>query len=149
MEEFGEGAAEGIGVKGTSRGEFGSWFQNAGNDHGQDQITMAAGLFIDEGVEMQPLERAEDRGDVAVRAGADDVKGLRERGAEGGGALENGAEGIDLRRGPMGEIGESAVEDLAVLAEGLAEEDGRRGVAVGDRGDVHAYTIQQIVRISK
>jgi hypothetical protein len=41
----------------------------------------------------------------------------------------------------MGEIGEGAVADLAVAAEGLAEEDGGRGVAVGDGGDVHAYII--------
>jgi hypothetical protein len=149
MEDFGEGAAESIGVKGASGGEFGGWFENAGNDHGQDQIARMAGMWIDEGVEMQTLESAEDSGDVAVRAGADDVEGLRERSADGGGALENGAEGIDLRRGPMGEIGESAVEDLAVLAEGLAEEDGGRGVAVRDGGDIHAYIMRQINRTCK
>jgi hypothetical protein len=145
MEEFGEGAAEGIGVQGTSGGEFGGWFQDAGNDHGQNQVAMTTGLFIDERVEMQTLQSTEDGGDVAVRAGANDVEGLRERGAEGGGAVEDGAEGVDLSRGPVGEISESTVADLAVLAEGFAEEDGGRGVAVGDGSDVHAYSINQII----
>jgi len=49
----------------------------------------------------------------------------------------------------VGEIGEGAVEDLAVLTEGLAEEDGGRGVAIGDGGDVHAYTIHQSIQLIK
>jgi hypothetical protein len=102
---------------------------------------MVAGMWIDEGVEVQTSEGAEDGGDVAVRAGADDVEGLRERGAERGGTLEDGAEGVDLSRGPVREIGEGSVEDFATLAEGFAEEDSGRGVAVGDGGDIHAYII--------
>jgi hypothetical protein len=42
----------------------------------------------------------------------------------------------------MGEVGKSAVADLAAETEGLAEEDSGRGVAVGHRGDIHAYIIQ-------
>ena len=49
----------------------------------------------------------------------------------------------------MREIGEGAVEDFAVLAEGFAEEDGGRGVAVGDGGDVHAYIIRQKINKNK
>jgi hypothetical protein len=149
MEELGKRAAEGIGVKGARGGKFGSWFENAGNDHGQDQITMMAGLFVDDGVEMQSMESAEDGGDMAVRAGADDVKGLGERSADGGGTLEDGAEGIDLGRRPMRKIGEGAVEDFAVLAEGFAEEDGGRGVAVGYGGNVHAYIVYIYINKSK
>ncbi len=78
---------------------------------------------------------------MAVRAGADDVEGLRQGGTEGGGALQDGAKRIDFGGGPVGEIGDGAVVDLAVFAEALAEEDSGRGVAVGDDGDVHAYTI--------
>jgi hypothetical protein len=44
----------------------------------------------------------------------------------------------------MGEVGEGAVADLAVEAEGLAEEDGRRGVAVGHGGHVHVYIIHKL-----
>jgi hypothetical protein len=41
----------------------------------------------------------------------------------------------------MGEVGEGAVADLAAETEGLAEEDGGRGVAVGHGGDVHVYIV--------
>jgi len=99
-------------------------------------------MLIEEAVETQLAQSAEDGGDVAVRAGADDVEGLRERGTEGGGALQDGAKGIDFGRGPVGEIGDGAVVDLAVLAEALAEEDSGRGVAIGDGGDIHVDRIR-------
>jgi hypothetical protein len=41
----------------------------------------------------------------------------------------------------MGDVGEGAGLDVAVFAVGFAEEDGGRGVAVGDGGHVHAYII--------
>src|ERR1017187_9586957 len=42
---------------------------------------------------MQAAQGAEDRGHVAVRAGADDIEGLRKRGADGSGALQDRAGG--------------------------------------------------------
>ena len=45
----------------------------------------------------------------------------------------------------MGEVGEGAVADLAVEAERFAEENGGRGAAVGDGGDVHAYMIRLLI----
>ena len=81
-----------------------------------------------------------------MRAGSDDVEGLRQSGAEGGGALQDGAQGIDFGWGPVGEIGDGAVVDLAVLAEALAEEDSGRGVAVGNDGDVHVDRILDLIR---
>src|ERR1039457_188263 len=62
---------------------------------------------------MQAAQGAEDRGHVAVRAGADDIEGLRKRGADGSGALQDRAEGVELSGGPMGEVGKRAVADLA------------------------------------
>src|SRR5260370_41396404 len=63
------------------------------------------------------------------------------RRADGGVALEDQAQGFDLFGGPVGEIGEGAVFDFAVLAEGLAQEDGGRGIGVGHGGDIHADCI--------
>ena len=80
---------------------------------------------------------------MAVRAGADDVKGLRQRWAERSVALQDGAQRIDFGWGPVGEVGDGAVVDLAVFAEALTEEDRGRGVAVGDDGDVHVDMIRQ------
>src|ERR1019366_617818 len=82
------------------------------------------------------------RGHVAVRAGADDIEGLRKRGADGSGALQDRAEGVELSGGPMGEVGKRAVADLAAETKRLAKEDSGRGVAVGHCGDIHAYIIQ-------
>src|SRR5437667_59085 len=78
----------------------------------------------------------------AGRGGADDVEGLRQRGTEGGGALQDGAKRIDFDRRPVGEIGDGAVVDLAVFAEALAEEDSGRGVAVGDDSDIHVDIVR-------
>ena len=58
-------------------------------------------------------------------------------------AAEGALEGLDVGGGPMGEIGEGAGMDLAILAEALAEEDGGWGGAIGDGGDVHVYSISQ------
>ena len=44
----------------------------------------------------------------------------------------------------MGEIGEGAVLNLAVVAKGFPEEDRGRGVAVGDGGDIHDFCISLI-----
>jgi len=141
MKQLAERAAEGIGVKGAGGGEFGSWLENAGCDHGQYEIAFVVGMLIEEAIEMQFVHGAEDGGDVAVRTGADDIEGLRQRGPEGSVTFQNGAQCIDLSRGPVGEISDGAVVDLAVFAEALTQEDSWRGVAVGDDGDVHVYII--------
>jgi hypothetical protein len=70
-------------------------------------------------------------------------------GEAGGFSFEDLAESLDLVGRPMGDVGESAVVDLAVLAEALAEEDGGRGVAVGDYGDVHVDIVQLSMRSIK
>src|SRR6266481_2524475 len=62
---------------------------------------------------------------------------------------QGAAERLDARRLPMGEIGEGAVFDFTVLAVGLAKENGGRGVAVGDGGDVHVDLIQLQISLVK
>jgi hypothetical protein len=130
VEEFTESAAEGIGMKGARGGEFGGWFQNGRHDHGHGQIEFVAGMLVEEAVELQIVACAEDGGNVAMRTGADDVKGKGKRSTDGSSAFEDGAESLDLSGGPMREVGEGAVVDLAVAAEGLAEEDSGRGAAI-------------------
>ena len=88
MEQLTQRAAESIGMKSARGGEFGCWLQYASRDHRQDEIAIAVGMLIEEAVEMQLAQSAEDGGDVAVRAGADDVEGLRQSNAEGGGAWD-------------------------------------------------------------
>src|ERR1035438_2165780 len=106
------------------------------------KIEFAAGLRVDEPVEMQAAQGAEDRGHVAVRAGADDIEGLRERGAGGSGALQDRAEGVELSGGRRVGDRKRAGADLGAETKRLAKEDSGRGVAVGHCGDIHAYIIQ-------
>ena len=77
-------------------------------------------------------------GDMAVGPGAEDGEGVAE-GGQRDAALEQDAESLDQIAGPFGEVGEGAFLDLAVFAEGLAEQDGGRGVPVGHAFDIHGY----------
>ena len=85
-----------------------------------------------------PSGGSQDGGDVAVGPGAEDGEGVSE-GGERDAALEQDAEPPDQIVGPFGQVGEGALLDLAVLAEGLAEQDGGWGVPVGHAFDVHGY----------
>jgi hypothetical protein len=131
----------GVGMKAAGGSEFGGGFEDAGDDHGDDQVALGATGTREDGLQKEAAEGAESGGDVAVRSGALNVESV------GGGderfAFEDTAEGVDLGGGPRGEIGEGAFDDLGAVAEALAEEDGGRGVAVGDGFDVHGYIIQQ------
>jgi hypothetical protein len=51
--------------------------------------------------------------------------------------LQQVAKGLDAGGRPVGEVGQGAILDFVVLAEGFAQEKGRRGVAVGEGGDIH------------
>jgi hypothetical protein len=63
--------------------------------------------------------------------------------------LQQAAEGFDFLLGPMGEVGQGALEGLRAFAPAFAEEDGGRGVAIGDGFDVHGSIICYTVDIYK
>src|SRR5258708_39707973 len=75
-----------------------------------------------------------------MRGRADDCERIGGRG-QSGGTLQNLTEGVDLLSGPVREVLERAISDLTILAIGLAQEDGRRGVSVGDDRHVHVDMI--------
>ncbi len=52
LEQLAETAAESVGVKSASGGEFGSRVEDAGDDHGEDEIAVAAGTRVEDGIEM-------------------------------------------------------------------------------------------------
>jgi hypothetical protein len=58
-------------------------------------------------------------------------------GRDEGFVAQQAAEGLDFFLGPMGEVGQGALAGFVAFASALAEEDGGRGVAVGDGLDVH------------
>src|SRR6476620_8490962 len=71
--------------------------------------------------------------------GSDDegLGGGRRR--DDGCALEEGLEALEQVRGPVGEVAERALLDLATLAVGLAQQDGWWRAAVGNGLDVHGH----------
>ena len=64
-------------------------------------------------------------------------------------APQETSEGGDAGSGPGGDVEEGAIFDFAILAEGLAKEDGRRGVSVGDLRYVHEFSINIILNFVK
>ena len=70
-----------------------------------------------------------------MRKGAQNLEGVG--GRDEGFAFEHAAQRVDLRCRPTGQVGEGTFHDLAVAARGFTEEDGGRGVTVGDGLDVH------------
>jgi hypothetical protein len=99
---------------------------------------------------MQVAQATEYGGDMAVRQRTGDVEGLRQRGrGDSQRAGQCRAEGVQLIRGEMSDIGNGASFDFAVEAIGFAEEDGGRGVAVRHGGDIHAYIIAIVKQLYK
>src|ERR1700716_1627348 len=77
---------------------------------------------------------------MAMRQGTDDAKTLR---ADGEGRLMTIEQETQPRKnvfGPVSEIGQGAVLDLALVAEGLAQENARGRIAVGYRLDIYMAT---------
>jgi hypothetical protein len=150
VEDLTETVVESIAVKPASGSQFGGGLDDAGDDHGDDEIALAAGNWIEDGIQMQVAQAAEHGGDMAVRQGTGDVEGLWQRGrGDSQRAGQCQAEGVNLLRGEMSDVGNGASFDFTVEAIGFAEEDGGRGVAVGHGGDVHAYIILSNKHICK
>ncbi len=129
-------------MKAASGGEFGARLDDARHDHGDDEVAPPAGGRIEEGIQLQVAEATQDCGDVAVRQRADDAETIRQSG--GGDSRRTGegeAEGFHLTSPEMSNVGQGTGFDFTVLAIGFTEEDGGRGIAVGDGGHVHAYII--------
>ena len=75
-----------------------------GDDEGDGERAGAGGAGIDEGVEAERAEGAEDGGDMAVGAGADDGEIVLEVG-DSSAALEQSAEALDeVRAAPAPQI---------------------------------------------
>ena len=115
--------------------------EQGAEEAGEDQCESAVAQdrrSAEEAVEADEAGEAEHGGDVAVGLGANDIESVVE-GGEGEAALEEEAQAVDDVGRQLGEVGEGAFLDFAVLAVGLAQEDGGRRVAVGDVLDVHDY----------
>lgn len=144
MEQPAETVTKGVGVKAASGGEFGSRFDDAGDDHGNDEIALTGGRWVKDGIEMKIAQGTENGGDMTMRMGAGDAERVRQGSCGGSQQARKGrAKSFNLMGGEVGDVGKGAGFDLAIEAERFTEENGGRGVAVGDCGHVHAYIVKQ------
>src|SRR5208337_3279597 len=116
--------------------ELGGRLDDPRHDHRQDQFCPALGSLRQHLVEPEPARRPERGGDMAVRQRPGDLEALGGERHEGL-PRQHPAQAVDLRLRPVGDVGEGARLDLAVLAIALAQQHGGRRIAVWDARDVH------------
>jgi hypothetical protein len=139
MERLGQRTGGGLLIQTAGGGQLGTWVDDARGNESADQIALGATGTREQIVEAEMAKGTEDRGDMAMRERAEDMKGLVA--GDQIFPLEDTAQEVDLRGRPGGKIGESSFVDLGAGADRFAEEDGRRRVAIGDDLDVHGSMI--------
>ena len=116
--------------EGAGGGELGCGFEDAADQQREHDIAAAVAVGAEHPVEADPARGAEGRGDMAMRQGADDGEGVAP-GGDDGAPFEHAAQLFYVGGGPVGEIAEGALTNLAALAIALAQQDGGRRVPVG------------------
>ena len=86
----------------------------------------------EDAVEADLARGAERGGDVAVRQAAGHGEGISAR-RDDRAALQHAAQALDVSDGPVGEVAQSALTDLAALAVALAQEDRRAASSGSER----------------
>ncbi len=76
---------------------------------------------------------------MAVRKRSGDAEGVLGRNERL--AFKEATQGVDLGRGPVGDVGDGAFANFGALADGLAEQDGRGRIAIGDALHIHGFII--------
>src|SRR5208283_2194091 len=105
--------------------QFGDRVEDAPDQHGEDKVATAIAVGAEDAIEADLAGGAEGGEDVTVREAAGDGEGvLLDR--NNGAAFEHAAQTFDVSGGPAGEIAQSALTNLAVLAVTFAQEDGGR-----------------------
>src|SRR5579862_3699159 len=107
-------------------GQLGGWFENAGDDHGDDQIPLGAAGAEQDRLQAGAAQSTESSGDVAVGSGALNLESVG--GGDEGLSLKDPAEGVELGGGPSGKVSEGALDDATIETGGVAEEIGRAHV---------------------
>src|SRR6266403_369661 len=128
-------------------GKLGTGSEDAVDHQGQDEVAAAVAVWAEQPIEADLARRAERRVDMTMRQRADDGDGILVLGNDGA-AFEQRLEAGDPLVRPVGEVQQRALLDLASLAVALAQQDGRRRVAVGDVFDIHGNVIADSSRSS-
>lgn len=100
-------------VERARRGQFGGGIDQPGNNQRQSQVPPPLRTPSQQPVQPDPLERPENRHNMAVRHRPDDLQPLSRRHQIV--TAQDRAQGLDLRRRPMAEIGKRAVLHLVAI----------------------------------
>src|SRR6266567_6097890 len=125
-------------------GQLRTGIEQALDDHGHNQIALRTTLGGNHRIQAEFANGQQHGFDVAV--GQSLLRGEQILGRNQGLIAQQAAEGVDFLLGPIGEVGQGTFVDFVALAVALAEEDGGRGVAIGDGLDVHGITICIYIR---
>src|SRR4029077_19121754 len=101
------------------------------DDHGQHEVAAAVAVRAKDAVEADPVRRAECCADMAMRQRTGDGEGFALR-RDDGAAFEDAAQALNMRLGPIGEVAEGPLPDLAVFAIALAQQVTGGRVRVGN-----------------
>src|SRR6266700_1292916 len=126
-------------------GQLRTGIEQALDDHGHNQIALRTTLGGNHRIQAEFANGQQHGFDVAV--GQSLLRGEQILGRNQGLIAQQAAEGVDFLLGPIGEVGQGTFVDFVALAVALAEEDGGRGVAIGDGLDVHGITICIYIRL--
>ena len=142
VEDLAQGMAGGGGIEHPRGGQLRRRVEQTGDNQAECQSAVPpAAPARQEIIETDLPGGGESRHDMAVRERATDFEAAL-AGRHHPVATQHGAQGLDLLGWPVGEIGQGTVEDLAVLAIALAQQDGGGRAPVGDGGDIHAPSDQ-------
>ena len=120
-----EARCGGGGRQRTGGGELGYGVKDATDQQGEHKVAATIVTGAKDAVEADVARGAERGGNVAVWQAADDGEGLT-LGGDDRAALQHTAQPFDVSYGPVGQVAQSALTDLAAFAVALAQED-RRG----------------------
>ena len=109
--------------------------EQAQQEERQGAVAEGGAAGVEQVGQAEPTGEAEGGGDMAGGTGLEDLEGVG-GGADDDAALEEEGDLVDERGGELGDVREG-LEDLAAVPAGLADEDGGRGVAVGDALNIH------------
>src|SRR5260370_32198577 len=141
-ENVAEAGSRGDRIEHTGGGELRGRRDQAGHDHGDDEIAGAVAGGAKNAVEADVAQRAEHGGDMAVRQGTADDDALL-AGRRGGAALEERAQSLDEFARPIRKVDDGAFLDLCAIPIALAQQDGGWRIPVGNGFDIHGESMSQ------
>ena len=120
-------------------GQLRGWIEDARDQQGEDKVAAPIAVETKDAIKADPARGAEGGGDMAVRQRAGNGEGILS-GGDDDATFEHAAQALDMGGRPVREVAQRALTDLAVLAVGLTQQNGRRRVPVRDGFDIHGQS---------